>query len=302
MILMPLAAAIFMAALVALRLSRLVEFNSYKLDDIQNAESYIDNQLLNVTYDAGNLKPAGYDYTVNGKKMGEYYYLYDNDQIYLFALKYSGIEKLKNGENTLNFRITTDSSTVNMITRDLSDSFDTEINNLSGFVNPIILNEFEFPYYKIIISRGFLYFSFTAFAIIMLYLLKTIISPSSSYQASILKKFGKVKDMVSILDDELKNNLLYSGEESYVTENYLVTAYISKIDVVRLDDIKYLSKHVEEKKGLFTKHNIYKLTASNVDKLYYENDFIDEEVLDNIIYYIRREDLVDETEELERNT
>ena len=39
-----------------------------------------------------------------------------------------------------------------------------------------------------------------------------------------------------------------------------------------------------------------------MDKLYYEHEFLEEEVIDNIIYYIRREDIVDETEEIERKS
>ena len=91
MLLVPPVAAIFMAVLVAFRMSDLREYNTYRLDSLANLEAYINNYMLNVSFDTTGIKPAGYDYTVSGKKQGEYYYIYHNDQIYLFALKFSGI-------------------------------------------------------------------------------------------------------------------------------------------------------------------------------------------------------------------
>ena len=301
MILVPLVAAFFSAALVAFRLSELREYNCYKLESVESAEGYINNYMLNVSYDAAQLKPAGYDYTVNNKKMGEYYYLYQNDQIWLFALKYSGIDKIRHGNTLINFRITTDQQLVEQVMNDLSDSFGTEEKNLNGFINPIVMNEFEYPFLKILLSKVFLYGSISLFAFFLIYLFLVFFFPSLGIGASKLKRLGKKREMIKILNEEMKDKLLYSEESVYVTENYLISALISEMDVVRLDDIKYLSKHVEEKKGIFSKHNIYKLTASNVEKLYFEHDFESEEVIDKVIYYIRREDLVDETEELERN-
>lgn len=302
MLLVPPVAAIFMAVLVAFRMSDLREYNTYRLDSLANLEAYINNYMLNVSFDTTGIKPAGYDYTVSGKKQGEYYYIYQDDQIYLFALKFSGIEKLKRGENLLNFRITTDAEVSETVMEDLAESFGTNESNLTGFINPVILNEFEYPYLKIIVMQGMLYGGTVMFAVLFIYMILVIIFPSLSSDAKRLSQYGKRKDVIKEINEELKDKLLYHAEDAYVTEGFLITYLGNGIQVVKLDDVKYLSKHVEEKKGFFTTRKIYKLAASNVDKLYYEHEFMEEEVIDNIIYYIRREDLVDETEEIERRS
>ncbi len=302
MILVPPVAAIFMVVLVAFRMSNLREYNTYRLDSLDNLETYINSYMLNVSYDASGLKPAGYDYTVDGKKQGEYYYIYQNDHVWLFALNDSGIEKLKNGDTLLNFRITTDDQVVKHITLDLTKSFETNEDNLKGFINPVILNQFEYPFYKIITMRAMLYGGMALFAVMFLYTVLVTLFPSLCSDAAKLSKYGKRREIIRQINEELKDKLLYHEEDAYVTENYLITYLGNGIQVVKLDDVKYLSKHIEDKRGLFSTRKIYKLTASNVDKLYYEHEFLDEEVIDNIIYYIRRDDLIDETEEIERNS
>lgn len=302
MLLVPPVAAIFMAVLVAFRMADLREYNFYRLDSLSNLETYINNYMLNVSFDVKGIKPAGYDYTVNGKKQGEYYYIYQDDQIWLFAMKFSGIEKLKKGDTLINFRITTDTQVTEKVMKDLAESFGAKEKNMTGFVNPVILNEFEYPRYKIIAMQGILYGGTAVFAVLFLYMILVIIFPALSIDAKRLSQYGKRRDVIKQINEELKDKLLYRGEDAYVTEGFLITYLGNGIQVVKLDDVKYLSKHVEEKKGFFSNRKIYKLAASNVDKLYYEHEFLEEEVIDNIIYYIRREDIVDETEEIERKS
>ncbi len=301
LMIMPLAGIILMVSLVAFRLSELKEFNSFKLDDISYAESFINDYKMNVSYDISGAEKAGYDYTINGEKAGEYYYLYRNDSLYFIVLRDSDIKKFETGNKVFYFRITTDDLFIKQVTADLSDSFDENPENLNGFVNPIILNAFEYPYIRLISVPVIFYISVFFGILVILYILLILIRPSVSVLVKPLAQFGKKKDVIKELDEELESKVLYCYENCYVTENYLVIIYVSRLEIVRLDDIKYLSKHVEEKKGLLSNGKIFRLTASNVDKLYFEHDFDSEEAIDQIIYYIRREDIVDETEEVERN-
>ena len=108
------------------------EYNFYRLDSLSNLETYINNYMLNVSFDVKGIKPVGYDYTVNGKKQGEYYYIYQDDQIWLFAMKFSGIEKLKKGDTLINFRITTDTQVTEKVMKDLAESFGAKEKNMTG--------------------------------------------------------------------------------------------------------------------------------------------------------------------------
>ncbi len=301
MIIMPLAIIVFTISLVAFQLSELREFRSFDMHEASSADTFISAGEINVTFEAEGLMKAGYDYLKDNKKVGEYYYLFEDNHVWLFALKNISGRNLTEGKHTLKVRLTVDEPVMNQIIQDYSAQLKTDSRNLTGFVDPVIFNEFEFPEIKIMIIKYIYYAGVIVAALTVLYLLAILCSPAASFQARFLTKYGSRRKTIKELDEELDEKLLYKGENTYITDNYLVAAYVTHVDVVKLDDIKYLSKHVEEIKGLFKKKIIYKLTASNVEKLYYEQCFSNEEVLDKIIYYIRREDIVDETEELERD-
>ena len=300
MIIMPLAIVVFTISLVAFQLSELREYRSFEMHEPASADTFISAGEMNVRFNAEGLVKAGYNYYINDQKVGEYYYLYRNDHLWLFALKDEPGRDLTSGQHELYVRLTVDEPVMNQIVQDYSSALNADSRNFTGFVDPVIFNEFEYPAIKIMIIKYVYYAGVLVAALTVFYLLAILCSPAASFQARILTKYGSRRKTIKELDDELENKLLYKGENTYITENYLVAAYVTHVDVVKLDDIKYLSKHVEEIKGLLRKKIIYKLTASNVEKLYYEQSFSDEEILDKIIYYIRREDIVDETEALER--
>ncbi len=300
MIIMPLAIVVFTISLVAFQLSELREYRSFEMHDASSADTFISAGELNVTFEASGLKKAGYDYLRDDKKAGEYYYLFEDNHVWLFALKDIPGRDLTEGKHVLNVRLTVDEPVMNQIVQDYSTELKTDSRNFTGFVDPVIFNEFEYPELKIKIIKYVYYAGVVVAALTVLYLIAILSSPAASFQARFLTKYGSRRKIIKELDNELEEKLLYKGENTYITENYLVAAYVTHVDVVRLDDIRYLSKHVEELKEVFRKKVIYKLTASNVEKLYYEQCFSSEEVLDKIIYYIRRDDIVDETAELDR--
>ena len=72
-----------------------------------------------------------------------------------------------------------------------------------------------------------------------------------------------------------------------MTDNFLVATYWFHTDVIRLDDVRYLSKNrVEERSG----RELYRLTLSEPETdLFYEIDFREEELYGAILYYQQRE-------------
>ena len=68
----------------------------------------------------------------------------------------------------------------------------------------------------------------------------------------------------------------------------MIVSYLTKTDVIRLDNIKYMSKNlVEDEGGMHRKGKVYRLTMSNPDKMFYEVDFTSESLIDDVVRYIR---------------
>ena len=91
--------------------------------------------------------------------------------------------------------------------------------------------------------------------------------------------------MIEQLNKELRDKLYFHYHGIYVTDNFLVATYWFHTDVIRLDDVRYLSKNrVEERSG----RELYRLTLSEPETdLFYEIDFREEELIDACVDAIR---------------
>ena len=118
--------------------------------------------------------------------------------------------------------------------------------------------------------------------------------PVLNHEAQVLRRYGKVGRYIRKLDREMDSKLKMHQDNVIVTENFLIVSYLSHIDVVRIDDIKYLSKHVEKRRRRMGRPiTVYRFTASNGEDLYFEADFFDEGVINDVIYYMRGEPLLE---------
>ena len=77
--------------------------------------------------------------------------------------------------------------------------------------------------------------------------------------------------------------LLYSKHHYnyYITDEYLVISNWRTTDFIRIDYIKYISKHVITK--MHGRKQVYRLTMSNPEKMFYEHDFKLESCADEIM-------------------
>ena len=82
-----------------------------------------------------------------------------------------------------------------------------------------------------------------------------------------------------------------------------MVGYFVKTDVVKLDKVRYISKNLSEKRSRHGKE-VYCLTLSNPDTLFYEVYFSSERLVDDVIDYI--ENLIDDgrdtAEEIDRGS
>ena len=68
----------------------------------------------------------------------------------------------------------------------------------------------------------------------------------------------------------------------------MVVSYLLKTVVVKLDEVKYMSKNLVDKNiGFGREIEVYRLTISNPGIIFWEIDFNDEEFIDQVVENIR---------------
>lgn len=287
----PYAVMLVTVFLAAFQMRRLEQFTTYQAADYEEAVEGYRLGRINFRIHVSDVRYTGFDYMVGEKIKGQYFYYLNGSNMTLLLLDQNTSRQLLNGTETkldIKCSVAEDELTANYITAQYADSLGVEFEEMEGYASPYIFNQLAYPETAVCMLQILSGMSIVLFVGMLLYTAAALICPWLNPEARRLRKLGDVRSLTEELDRELAEHILYQQDQYTVTENYLIAAYITRVDVVRLDDIRYLSKHVETKKRFFSGNRvIYKLTASNVDKMYYECDFTDEEVIDDVIYYIR---------------
>ena len=282
------------------QVSRLEHFQTVKMEDSSFAKEYYLSGQRNVEIMLEGLIPAGFSYYEGEKEQGEYFYRIKDNVMELALLKKKTAAALRNksGEEIYNVRIIKDDVTAGYILREYAEAMGIPYDELSGMGSLYVFDEIAYPLVRIRAIRISMIVLSAALGLLFLYVVLATAFPVLNRQAWCLKRYGKVGKYIRKLDREMNKKLKMHQGNVIVTENFLIVSYLTHIDVVRIDDIKYLSKHVEKRRrGMGRPVYVYRLTASNADDLYFEADFFDEGIINDVIYYMRGEPLL-EYEEL----
>lgn len=292
----PLALIISAAFLSVSHMRKMDDAKVYDMEDIGAAEEFYTLGKVNVRLRISDLVYSGFDYISKDKKLGSYFYSFNNGRISLYLLDNDMSERVREAAEgtafTVKFRIVKDELTAGYIVSEYAETLGL-MEHTDGEASSIyVLDQLRFPEMWIRILKIVYYALIASLIMLGLYILIAFYRPQILKQARELKRFGSVKSVVADLDYEMKNKLLYQSDNIFVTDSYLIVAYVSRIDVVYLDDVKYMSKHEELKKNrLFGgKKKTYRLTLSNVEKMYFEMFIDDEQTIDDVAYYIQGEE------------
>ena len=285
----PMAFILFAALITVSHMRKMDDAQVYDMDDANLAEEYYLTGKVNVLVRISGLQYSGFDYKVGDKIKGSYFYLYRGGKMNIFLLDNDMTERVKKAEEgsafSVKFRIVKDELTTDHILSEYMETLGLNTDSKEDAVSVYVLDQLRFPKMWIVMLDVFYYILQGAIAILLLYLIVAFYRPQILKQARVLKRFGKVKSVVADLDYEMRNELLYQSDNIFVTESYLIVAYVSRIDVVYLDDVEYMSKHEETKRG--GRMKTYRLTLSNVEKMYFEMFIDDEQTIDEVAYYIQ---------------
>lgn len=230
MMMLPLIIILIMFLMVGYKLSMLSEYSIYDVDQIDSVEQLHNNGIKNISISLKDMEInyAGFDYEVNDKVLGKYYYYYHGNEVHLLVLE-DGFDK--NGK--IYARIQEDKVTANYIQSSLAETFNVKNENLDGFIKPYIINQIEFPAMKI---RGIDYMKKIAvvlIAISILYILLAMIRPELNFETKELREMGDVRALIKELDEEMKEAERSEDGNEYTTPNYHIIAMISYIKVTR---------------------------------------------------------------------
>ena len=300
MMIMPVLLIFMSIFLLIINIKNLNIYRTFDFGEKDNAESFYLLEHVNVRTVLSGLYYAGFQENDNGKTMGKYFYKESGGNIVFYLLDENTSARILNKEDNVEALCTIrrDNSGVEYIMGEYADETGKSTDSLDGLAGSYIIDQTAYPYVRLKMLSVLYYIPLIMMVFLIIYMPVAMIFPYLNFQLSPLRKKGIVREIVDDIDYESRNMMLYDAGSIFITENYLVNAYISRIDIVKLDDIKYLSGREEVKKGLFGReHTEYRLTASNVEKFYYECTVGSPEILEKLIYYIRREDMPEEEEQ-----
>lgn len=253
---------------------------NHKIEQLTDLDKWYGKRAYNVTVNPLQLKYTGYNYYEDERLTGAYYYSFMENTCVFFLIKTKNPEPVI--ENvTVRGKMLKDSATAEAMKNGFSQELGLDYNDFNTFVNPILISEPDYPYLEIILMWIVLILpSVGACAIIVSSIVWTI-RPERHPATRQLSEIGDRRLVYEEVQSQFKNRMLQHNYNYYVTEDYLIISHWMTTDFIRIDFIRYISKHVIQK--MHGKRQVYRLTMSNPEKMFYERDFHSESCADEIM-------------------
>lgn len=285
---LPIMVLLLVLIFVGVRYSLFNVVQCYEITDAEPVEDQIarlyEKNMTSVRYDAVNLYYSGYNYLVENKIRGAYYYCFEDNHM-VFVLVKTSHPQNSIDQRSVKGRIIKDEVVTEHIIAGLSKNGQIPMQILDGFYDSYVISEPDYPY----VYTGIAYIIVATLSIVYVFVLAYVVRlwmhPYKNPQARKLRAFGRRSAVIEQLNEELFDKLYFRYHGIYVTDSFLIAAYWFHTDVIRLDDVRYLSKNrVEEKNA----KEVYRLTLSEPETdLFYEIDFKEEELIDACVDAIR---------------
>ncbi len=262
-----------------------------EIGNIENLDERLEDmskqEMTNVKYTAEKLTYTGFDYVVDKKIKGAYYYSIIDDRMHIFLIK-TDEPKATYSNFEIKGKIITDAVSLGHILNQLAGQNNLEYASLEKYCCSYMISEPDYPNAYIALVYVFFASPIIIAVLIIVYTAMLWANPVMHPQTKQLEAYGEVNSIIEDINEQLNKRLLFNRKNIYITSDYMIVNYLTKTDVIKLDYIKYLSKNIVENKLYnFMKKDVYRLTMSNPEKLFYEVDFTDEGLIDDIVKYIR---------------
>lgn len=220
-----------MVLYMSMQLSLLDEYRCYKVSDLSSVGILYKEGEQNITFDySGDIHPAGFDYVRDGEVVGSYYYSFHGNGIQLFVLNDDTYKSISSGEKvTINARLMQDEAVTGYVLSEYAKSVELSEDVFDGYVDETIINEVDYPAFKVKIVDIVQIASIALLIVSLLYAIAAFINPVLSLGFKNRGLFSSRKELIETLNNELENRLDHKERFLYITEEYVIRAYISHI-------------------------------------------------------------------------
>ncbi len=229
------------------------------------------------------LQYMGYDYCMDGKRVGGYYCAWINDKFMIVLI--DDTETVIR-DYTVQGQLKKDPATCSYILSQCAESAGISKEQLEKITYDYMISEIDYPKTFYGIVKLAFYLALAMMALSLVEIVCCIFCPWYHPRIRHLQGVFDRKLVVRDINRQLHDAVVYESHNCYVTKKYLIISTLFRTDIVLLRNIEVISKHTERKGR--TGHNIYKLIISNAAGMIYEHNFKSESIVDDIIPLIQK--------------
>ncbi len=282
--LVPIVVYMLIVGILIVKFPILDKIENYSINSIEELEQVQEQGYNNISMNIKEAMYSGYDYYENNNRVGSYYYTIIDGKGLLVLIK--GRQPLDVLENyKLKGKIISNNPSLEYITNQFSKDTGLDYGDIDNIIYNSIVSEIDYAY----VYNFFVYFMvlFPAIITILAVIANCVFAynPYMHPQARQLLAFGTSKEeVINELNSQIRNRVVSRSKHAIITEEYVIIHNWIATSVIKIDYIKYISKHVVNAKVFGNRGKpLYKLTMSNPEKMFYEYNFRELDEIDTII-------------------
>lgn len=219
-----------------------------KVEQLSQLEDMFKEEHYFVDITMSNLYYSGYDYYINGKLSGSFYYTLEDGSCYYFLLSKDSIDnRLQVNSLIKDYRIQgkieTGGENLEDLINDMAKDLSWTNSELSKVSFPLIINEIEYLENKTIWLLGINSTIFIVSCFLFLYALSFIIAPFLHPSCVFLRRYGSIRQQVSELESELESDIRLRCKNLIITKKYLLELSSNHLKILPLNQILWAYKH-----------------------------------------------------------
>lgn len=260
------------------------QMTCHDVDTLEEMQEWYQKGCYNVKVRIPSMKYTGFDYYEDGKRTGAYYYTFVKNECVFLLMKTKTPDPVLEGR-TVKGRILADSISLTAMKNGFAKELGLDYDSFEAFVYPLLLSEIDYPYLEnFLIWTGLILPYISAAMVILLSVVWTIL-PYRHPSVRQLSEFGDRRLVYQEVKSQCKNRLIQHNYNYYITDEYLLVSNPATTDFIRIDFIRYISGHIVTRRN---GTQVYRLTMSNPEKMFYEKDFRSEACADEIMTVLMR--------------
>lgn len=259
----------------------------YSVERPSELQQLYESGITNVEMTFPQLHEMGYDYQLDGKKTGSYYYAWVDGKFMIVLIK---SEEPVISDYVVQGQLKEDAAVYSYILSQCAESAGMDTKQLEKMSYRYIISEVDYPktFYRIV--KIALYLAFAMIALSILELIVCIFCPWLHPQIRRIKGVSDKRLLVRDINRQLHDALLYENKNYLITKKYFVVCSGLRTDIILLRDIDVVSRHKERKRIVpwRAEHPVYKLILSTANGRIYEYDFRNETIINDMLPYLSR--------------